>query len=151
MITDTEILNAQEKWGDGIVNIGKLKGVPEEAMSYTKDFLEESYDFKSGIQFKPTKASEKQFRNNIESALSYFIGGNENYSEDTGFAFKPWVSVEFKNDTVKIYENIAIAMGNYLFKDTSGSTTKVEYSFAYIKSRGVVKIILHHSSLPYSI
>ena len=31
-----------------------------------------NYDF-GNVQFKPTKAFEKQFRNDLESALSYFM------------------------------------------------------------------------------
>ena len=47
---------------------------------------------------------------------------------------------------------MALAMGNYFFTDLNGNKTKVEYTFAYIKHDiGDLKIILHHSSLPYSI
>ena len=43
-------------------------------------------------------------------------------------------------------------MGNYFFTDLNGGKTKVEYSFVYKKNDlGELKIILHHSSLPYSI
>ena len=59
-------------------------------------------------------------------------------------------NIEFKNDSINIYENIAIAMGNYFFTDRSGAETKVEYSFVYIKRDNSLKIILHHSSLPYN-
>mgnify|MGYP003323348530 FL=1 len=46
---------------------------------------------------------------------------------------------------------MALAMGNYFFTDLNGNKTKVEYTFAYIKNdAGELKIILHHSSLPYS-
>ena len=54
--------------------------------------------------------------------------------------------------SVNIYDDIAIAMGNYFFTDLNGGKTKVEYSFVYKKNDlGELKIILHHSSLPYSI
>jgi len=42
-------------------------------------------------------------------------------------------------------------MGNYFFTGTDGDETKVEYSFGYTKDEdGNLKIVLHHSSLPYS-
>ena len=144
------ILEYQNKWASGIVEIGKTKNNFKESVSVTTKFINELYDFENGnVQFKPTKASEKQFRNDFESALSYFIGNNTDFSEDSGFALNPWVSVEFKNDSLKVYDDIGIAMGNYFFIDQNGVKTKVEYSFVYKKVGDSLKIILHHSSLPY--
>jgi hypothetical protein len=51
-----------------------------------------------------------------------------------------------------LHENIATAMGNYYFKDKSGEKIKVEYTLVYIKrTREEIKIVLHHSSLPYNL
>ena len=102
------------------------------------------------VQFKPTKASEFQFRNDFDSALSYFIGSNPEFSEDSGFALNPWINVEFKNESINVIDDIGIAMGNYFFKDLMGDITKVEYSFVYKKVGNSLKITLHHSSLPYN-
>ena len=144
------ILEYQNKWANGIVEIGKTKNNHEESVSVTTKFINELYDFENGnVQFKPTKASEKQFRNDFESALSYFIGNNSNFLEDSGFALNPWVSVEFENDSLNVYDDIGIAMGNYFFTDQNGDKTKVEYSFVYKKVGNSLKIILHHSSLPF--
>ena len=144
------ILEHHNKWASGIVEIGKTKNNFKESVSVTKKFINELYDFENGnVQFKPTKASEKQFRNDFESALSYFIGNNTDFSEDSGFALNPWVSVEFENDSLNIYDDIGIAMGNYFFTDQNGDQTKVEYSFVYKKVGDSLKIILHHSSLPF--
>ena len=42
-------------------------------------------------------------------------------------------------------------MGNYYFTDLEGVKTKVEYTFVYKQNNeGDLKIILHHSSLPYT-
>ena len=137
------ILEYQNKWARGIVEIGKTKNNFKESVSVTKKFINELYDFENGnVQFKPTKASEKQFRNDFESALSYFIGNNTDFSEDSGFALNPWVSVEFENDSLNVYDDIGIAMGNYFFIDQNGDKKKVEDS---------LKIILHHSSLPFGV
>ena len=136
------ILEYQNKWANGIVEIGKTKNNFEESSLVTTKFIHELYNFKNGnVQFKPTKASENQFRNDFDSALSYFIGNNPSFSEDSGFALNPWVNVEFKNESINIYGNIGMAMGNI---------TKVEYSFVYKRIGDTVKIVLHHSSLPYN-
>ena len=147
-----EIEKAQEKWGKGIVKIGELKDSLKECRMFTIDFINKMYDYENGIvQFKPTKASDSQFRVDIKAALSYFIGSDSDFSEDKGFALNPWVKVDFENNSINIINDIAIAMGNYFFTDNDGGKTKVEYSFVYKKNDiGDLKIILHHSSLPYS-
>ena len=151
MINKTEIEEVQNSWGKGIITIGKLKDSPKECRIFTVNFINKHYDFDFGdVQFKPTKVSEKQFRNNNKSALSYFIGSDKDYAEDKGFALNPWVMVEFKNESINIYENIATAMGNYFFTNPSGEKTKVEFSFVYKKNKeGEIKIVLHHSSIRF--
>ena len=147
-----EIEKAQEKWGKGIVKIGELKDSLKECRMFTIDFINKMYDYENGIvQFKPTKASDFQFRGDVKAALSYFIGPDSDFNEDKGFALNPWVKVDFENNSINIINDIAIAMGNYFFTDNDGGKTKVEYSFVYKKNDiGDLKIILHHSSLPYS-
>ena len=141
----------QIKWANGIVELGKTKGDIITSKKLATDFINSLYDFKNGtVQFKPTKASEFQFRNDFDSALSYFIGSNPSFAEDTGFALNPWVDVKFKNDSINVFDNFGLAMGNYFFTDLKGEKTKVEYSFVYRREGESLKIILHHSSLPYS-
>ena len=141
----------QTKWANGIVELGKTKGDIVNSKKLATDFINSLYDFKNGtVQFKPTKASEFQFRNDFDSALSYFIGSNPSFAEDAGFALNPWVNVEFKNDSINVFDNLGLAMGNYFFTDLKGEKTKVEYSFVYRREGESLKIILHHSSLPYS-
>ena len=147
-----EIEKAQEKWGNGIVKIGELKDSLKECRMFTINFINKLYDYENGIvQFKPTKASDFQFRGDVKAALSYFIGSDSDFIEYKGFALNPWVKVDFENNSINIINDIAIAMGNYFFTDNDGGKTKVEYSFVYKKNDiGDLKIILHHSSLPYS-
>lgn len=151
MIRKEDILKSQDLWARGLVEIGKFKDDYSRAKNLTLELIDQLYDFRDGkVQFKPTKASDKQFRNDEDSALSYFIGADKNFPEDSGFAMSQWKNIEFKNDSINIYEDIAIAMGNYIFTDGSGAKTKVEYTFGYIKRDKSLKIILHHSSLPYN-
>ena len=99
MIKIEDVEKAQNQWGSGIVKIGQLKDSFKECRMYTLDFINIMYNFENGsVQFKPTKAAQKQFRNDIQGALSYFIGFDSDYSEDGGFAINPWTKVEFQND-----------------------------------------------------
>lgn len=154
MVTKAEVLKAQKKWAEALIEIGKLKEKREECKSVTSDTIDHLYGYDIGdVLFKPTRATEVQFRQTREGALSYFIGGNDQYPEDTGFALQPWEEVRFDNaGGILLYDETAVAMGNYYFTDAgTGEVTKVEYTFGYIKaSDGSLKINLHHSSVPYS-
>jgi len=152
MITTQEVENAQKTWGDGVVKIGNLMDSRKECESYTEAFVGKQYDFQNKeVLFKPTKTSEKQFRVTKSGAVCYFIGGNDDFSEDNGFALQPWTKVRFENAALILEENRALAMGNYFFTDTNGDETKVEYTFGYVKTAdGDLRIDVHHSSLPYN-
>ncbi|WP_338517865.1 phosphoribosyl-AMP cyclohydrolase [Alteromonas gracilis] len=152
-ITEREVVNAQKMWGNGIVRIGSVFTNKGDYSAEAADFIQDMYGYDlSSVLFKPTLATNDQFRSSFDAALSYFVGGNDAYAEDKGFAIKPYTNVKF--DNVGIINNscrMAVAMGNYFFTDTSGGETKVEYTFAYVKdSDGDLRIVAHQSSLPYN-
>jgi hypothetical protein len=153
MITKDEVLKAQKAWGDALVRIGLLKEDREACESFTDEVIDILYAYDvSEVLFKPTRAKDKQFRNTKEGAKSYFIGGNDDYLEDSGFALQPWSEVKFENSGIILEEKIALAMGNYYFTEKDSHVVKkVEYTFGYIKDdEGNLKINLHHSSVPFS-
>ena len=148
---EEDIINIQKEWASGIVKMGKLSNDRDSLESFTSDFLDKIYDFDNQVLFKPTKAANEQFRNSKGSAYSYFIAGDDREcQEDNGFALSNWTEILFDNSNIIINEDIAIAMGNYTFKNEA-SKIKVEYSFVYKNYGNKIKIILHHSSLPYKI
>ncbi|BCO08398.1 phosphoribosyl-AMP cyclohydrolase [Desulfolithobacter dissulfuricans] len=151
-ITTDEIQLAQEKWGAGIVAIGKIFTDGGDYIEAAENHLDTLYAFEDGpVLFKPTKAGVEQFRLTKEGALSYFVGGNDKYQEDNGFALHPWIKVRFDNKGIYIHDGYAVAMENYYFTETSGNEVKVEYTFGYFKDQnGNLKINLHHSSIPFS-
>ena len=151
MITKEQVLDAQKKWGDGVVKIGSLKDNREECEAFASDFLDDLYAFDGTILFKPTKCEIEQFRPTKKEALSYFIAGDDRAcKEDGGFAINPWTKVRFENTGFILEENRAIAMGNYFFTNLQGNEAKVEYTFGYKLVNGVLKIDVHHSSFPYT-
>lgn len=151
MITKEQVLEAQEKWGNGVVKIGALKNQRTECESFTSSFLDERYAFDSSLViFKPTKCEIQQFRPTKAEALSYFIAGDDRAcNEDKGFAIQPWTKVRFENAGIILEEERAISMGNYFFTDLDGNEAKVEYTFGYKLINNELKIDLHHSSFPY--
>ncbi|NIP31267.1 MAG: hypothetical protein GTO02_16390 [Candidatus Dadabacteria bacterium] len=152
MITIKEVLKAQEKWANTIIEIGTLISDRKKLEGKTKVLVNGLYAFDIGkVLFKPTKAVLKPFRLTLHGAVSYFIGGNEEFPEDSGFALRPWIDVEFANADIILNENNAIAMGSYIFKDPDGDSIKAEYTFGYVKdSNGDLRINVHHSSVPYN-
>lgn len=148
-ITVSDVQAAQKAWGEAVVAIGEAEGDVEDL---AEEIARTAYAFELGpILFKPTLASIIPFRPDLEGTVSYFVGANEAFTEDKGFALRPWSNVRFDNDTVKFRENIAIAMGHYYFTGPDGSETKVEYTKGYVKmDDGRVLIFLQDSSLPYT-
>ncbi len=143
--TEQAVDEVQNGWGSGIVAIGAAENPEAAAIEHLDRFY--AYDFRN-VLFKPTKASDDQFRNTKEEALSYFVGGV--IPEDKGFALAPYTKVRFDNHRVVVKCYMALAMGNYYFTQTDGEEVKVEYSFVYVQDeKGDLKIKLHHSSLPF--
>ena len=97
-ITKQEVEAAQASWGAGIIRIGKAHSEGGDYVGAAQEHLNTLYGYHLGdVVFKPTLAAEAQFRNDVEGALSYFVGGNEKYAEDGGFAIKGWTAVRFEN------------------------------------------------------
>ncbi len=150
MITKQEVLQFQEDWGNGIISIGATFKDGGDYVGEAIDFINKMYSYESEkVFFKPTLASVTQFRLDQASALSYFIGGNSKYLEDSGFAIKGWNSVRWENVGVKIMADCAICMGNYFFGFYGEDDLKVEYTIILKKINGILKMILHDSHLPY--
>ena len=152
MISLKDIENIQKEWGDSLVRLGSLKNNRVACEKEVELLINKLYGYKNGtVLFKPTKAKDDQFRPTFEGAKSYFIGENNDFSEDSGFALQPWTNVRFENASVILNDNNALAMGNYFFTQTNGSVVKVEYTFGYfLNENNNLKINLHHSSLPFN-
>ena len=152
-ITEQEVVAAQEAWGDGIVEIGRVFQAGGDHVQAASEHINRFYGYDlSLVLFKPTLAAEAQFRISFDGALSYFVGGNPAYAEDGGFALRPWTAVRWQNSGIVNNScNMAVAMGNYIFTALDGSETKVEYTFGYVRDAlGDLRIVVHHSALPYA-
>jgi hypothetical protein len=132
------------------VKIGKVFQDGGDFVAAADAHIRKHYDYANGpVLFKPTLASVTPFRSTFESALSYFVGGDSRWAEDTGFAIKPWTHVRFDNHQVMTFGERAIAMGHYYFTTLAGDEVKVEYSLGFVKRGNRVKIFLQDSSLPF--
>ncbi len=149
-ITPEEIRKIQEEWKKGILEISKAYQMGQNYRELAENFLKRLYAYDYGIVlFKPTLAREVPFRLNFESALSYFIGGK--YPEDIGFALQNFREIEFEIAGEIYFQDIALSQGKYLFYlKNSEKAREVEFTFVYKKFEGgLIKIIAHHSSIPY--
>ncbi|MBD2269890.1 hypothetical protein H6F62_14255 [Anabaena sp. FACHB-1391] len=154
-ITESEVLAAQKAWGNALVNISTTydqEGIAA-ARTLAEKVIDELYAYQSGlVLFKPTLTTGDQtFRTTHKGALSYFVGGDSSFPQDTGFALKGWRKVEIRNAGIFIDGNTATTMGNVDITDKTGKVTTVDKTWQFIKgNNGKLRIIVHHSSLPYS-
>lgn len=102
--------------------------------------------------FKPTLSSTPYtFRTTRDGALSYFIGNNENYPNDYGFALKHWRQCNVENEEILITGDTVTTLGKVHLIDNKGQTTTVDKTWGFIKDpQGNLRIIVHHSSLEYT-
>ena len=153
-ITEQELASARESWGDALVAISKAfeeEGIDAARVAANRA-LDTAYGFDLGqVLFKPTMAGgEHTFRTTREGALAYFVGHSNEYAGDSGFGIKGWRSVVSETAASFIQGDVAMWMGWVTFVDKNGGITKVDKSWGYKKDEaGTLRIILHHSSLPY--
>lgn len=149
-LTPERVTAFKTAWGEGIVKIGAEHKKGGDYKGAARAHIEQFYAYgEDTVLFKPTLASQDQFRGTFDEAMSYFVGGQ--IKEDTGFAIAPYTAVRWENEGMNINGNTALTMGNYYFTKTDGNEVKVEYTFGIEQmDDGDLKIVLHHSSLPYT-
>ena len=90
------------------------------------------------------------FRLTKIGALSYFIGNDPEYPNDSGFGIKFWRNVKSETSATFIQNDVAMWMGWVNFIDKNNRTVRVDKSFGYVRDKNEnLKIVLHHSSLPF--
>ena len=153
-ILESEISTAREAWGEALIAISKKyeeHGI-NAARSLAEKILDTSYGYDLGpVLFKPTlSGGEQTFRVTKKGALSYFVGNDPDFPDDEGFGIRGWCKVESRTAASFIEGNVGIWMGNFYFTNRVNEITKVDKTFGYKKGvDGALRIILHHSSLPY--
>ena len=153
-ITEQELTEARKIWGDALVAVSKAfeAGGIDAAKEVASGVIDAAYVYNLGpVLFKPTLASgKKTFRPTREGALAYFVGHSDDYPLDSGFGIKGWRTVVSETSASFIQGDVAMWMGWVTFIDRDGNVTKVEKSWGYKKDdEGTLRIVLHHSSLPY--
>lgn len=154
-LTQAEVEAAQVAWGEALVAISAAheSGGPEAAKKLAGEIIDSAYGYGLGpVLFKPTLTEAPQtFRTTREGALAYFVGQNPDFPDDTGFALKGWTAVEIENAAIFIDGNVAKTMGNVNITNKDGSVTTVDKTWGFFRdAEGAIRIVLHHSSLPYS-
>ncbi|MEM9012068.1 MAG: phosphoribosyl-AMP cyclohydrolase [Pseudomonadota bacterium] len=153
-ITESDLADARKAWGDALVAIAKAfeaDGI-DGARAVAETVLDAAYGYTLGpVLFKPTLASgEKTFRPTRTGALAYFVGHDADYPLDSGFGIKGWREVTSETAAHFIEGDVAMWMGWVTMTDKDGQVTKVDKSFGYKRDAdGTLRIVLHHSSLPY--
>jgi hypothetical protein len=155
-ITEHEVNAAQQAWCDALVRIGKAHADGGDYKAVAEKAISDLYDYENGkVFFKPTLAHGKNtFRPTKAGALAYFVGGNPNFPDDTGFALKHWAKVSYDNNAaengIQIHGDVAITMGNVYLTSAKGDEVMVDKTFVFRKGGdGKLRLIVHKSALPF--
>ena len=153
-IVQQDVLKALNDWGESLIAISRAyedDGLAS-ARAIAEQTLDRLYGFELGpVLFKPTLSGGPQtFRLTKIGALSYFVGNDPEYPNDSGFGIKFWRSIKPETSATFIQNDVAMWMGWVSFIDKNNSVVKVDKTFGYAKDKnGILKIVLHHSSLPF--
>lgn len=153
-ISEDEVLSAQKAWCNALVTISTTadeKGQPA-AKALAEKVIDGAYGYQLGpVLFKPTLTVVPQtFRTTRQGALAYFVGSDPSFPGDKGFALKGWRKCAIRNAGMTIIDNTATTMGNVMITDKNGNMVTVDKTWEFYKGNdGRLRIILHHSSLPY--
>lgn len=153
-ITEADVRAAQEGWGKALIQISDdyASGGMAKAKATAGAVLDAAYGYNMGVVlFKPTLThGEQTFRTTRAGALAYFVGDDKAFPNDSGFALKGWKKYEYKNAGVFINGDLALTQGNVILTDKDGKVTVVDKTWGFKKDdKGQLRIVLHHSSLPY--
>jgi len=152
-VTQEEVVHALQEWGDRIVEIGSVKAKGGNYRKKAVEMVDSMYAYDIyPVMFKPALAVSNPFRPTREGAISYFVGGDRDFPDDVGFAINPgWKAVIFRTEEIQLHESSAIAMGTYKFAGHDGEEVTKEVTMGFRHDhQGHLRIVLHHSSMPYS-
>lgn len=152
---EQEVVAAQQAWGEALLRISAdyREGGFERARETAAAVLDQAYGYAWGpVLFKPTLTVAPQtFRTTREGALAYFVGNDEAFPDDSGFALKGWTGYEFENAAIHLTGDLALTMGKVRLTNADGDTTEVDKTWGFRRGEdGSLRIVLHHSSLPYT-
>ena len=147
MPTKQELFEFIKSWIDDLSRIRTAYEKNEDYKNIALEFINKHYLFnEESVLFKPTLTNKTIFRNSVDDALSYFIGGK--YSEDTGFALKAYESIDINETNTIIEKDLIAIMGVLDFKlINSDESMRVAFTFVLKSSDSGLKIKIHHSSL----
>jgi hypothetical protein len=154
-VTEAEVRGAQKAWCGALVEISKVgetQGLAA-AKALSEKIIVAAYGYQMGdVLFKPTLTVAPQtFRTTRAGALAYFVGGDTAFPKDTGFALKGWTKCDVANAAIFIAGDSATTMGNFSITGKDGRVTTVDTTWKFVKDdAGKLRIVVHHSSLPYT-
>lgn len=154
-LTKAQVEAAQKAWGEALIAIAKANrdDGPAKAKELAGEIIDAAYGYNLGpVLFKPTLTEVPQtFRTTRAGALSYFVGQDPDFPKDGGFALKDWHEYEIENAAIHIHGDMAITMGKVRVTDGDGKVTEVDKTWGFQRDEdGALRIVLHHSSLPYT-
>lgn len=154
-VTEAEVAAAQQAWCGALIEIsrvGAAQGQPA-AKAVAEKVIDTAYGYQLGtVLFKPTLTVAPQtFRTTRAGALAYFVGGDPAFPKDTGFALKGWTKCDIANSAIFIEGDSATTMGHVNITGKDGKVTTVDKTWKFVKDdAGKLRIVVHHSSLPFT-
>jgi hypothetical protein len=151
----SQVETTQSAWCRALLSISAANRAegPVAAKRVAERAIDRAYAYQFGpVAFKPTLTFGAQtFRSTRAGALAYFVGQDPNFPNDTGFALNDWRGCEYINRVIQFNGAQATTMGNVILTTGTGAKVMVDKTWGFMRQLdGTVRIMLHHSSLPYN-
>lgn len=141
---------AQHAWVQDLLRLAEVKHDRTALQHQAQMFVREYYAYQEQsrtVLFKPTLAEITPQRNSEQGAISYFIGGDEVFSEDNGFALMGWESAMFDNQAWSFFDDVVCVAGQMKLTCHDKSTVTADYTMAYVRCADQKwRLVVHHSS-----
>jgi len=147
-IRKSEIIAFQQAYG---VSFNAISNAIENESYYESAALKhikQNYNFDEGeVMFKIGNDDSEDFRTTSEGLLSYLIGKNKNFTDDTGIANQNWRKIDWKNNGIINEGNLVIAIGVVKMESDKGKVHLQDYVMCLKRDKsGDLKLIAHKIS-----
>lgn len=144
---------AVEQWTAKACKVAQLLRDNQDHTEALDDLLylydtEKSQHGNPTLLFKPTLATNPPIRTTRAGAKAYFVGGDPQFPDDTGFLRKVKNIALLQEKHTVIEQGYGKIMGQYEIEDHDGNITRADYTFAvHVYPNQLMKFTLHHSSI----
>lgn len=148
-ISKSEIIAFQNAYGTSFNGVSDAIADETYYELKAKEHIDNFYSFdESEVMFKIGHDDDQPFRYSHSGLLSYLIGKNKAFPNDTGIAKAKWRKIDWNNMGTIMERDVAIAIGKVTMENDE-DTIHQNYTMVLKRNeKGKIKLVAHKISIP---